>query len=105
MKAKKQPKKKISVFYFLILLVITSVILVIYINNIIAVNQLAVGNNALKEEIRKNMQGNDLLRAEAEQLTSFDRVKDIALVKYNLTYKDNAVDESNKIILKKSQLK
>jgi cell division protein FtsL len=101
----KSPAKKVSVFYFLILLVITSIILIIYINNIIAVNQLSAGNNDLREEIKKIVQSNDLLRAESEQLTSFDRIKSIASEKYNLTYKDNSSGEVNKVILRKSQLK
>jgi cell division protein FtsL len=105
MKTKKSTNKKISIFYFLIMLIITSVIVVIYINNIIAVNQLAAGNNAIKEEIRKNVQTNDLLRTEAERLSSFERVKSIASEKYNLSYKENSVDEKNNIILSKSKLK
>jgi len=104
MKKSKQGNK-ISVFYFLILLIVTSVILVIYINNIISVNSLSVINNNLKEEINKNIQTNDLLRAEAEKLSSFERVKSIAAEKYSLTYKENATDGNTKIILNKSQLK
>ena len=104
MKKTKQGNK-ISVFYFLILLIVTSVILVIYINNIISVNSLSVSNNNLKEEINKNIQTNDQLRAEAEKLSSFERVKSIAAEKYSLTYKENATDVNTKIILNKSQLK
>ena len=87
------------------MLIITSVIVVIYINNIIVVNQLAVGNNELKDEIKKNIQTNDLLRTEAEKLASFERIKSLASEKFNLSYKENSVDEENKIILSKSQLK
>ena len=105
MKTKKRTNRKISIFYFLIMLIITSVIVVIYINNIIAVNQLAAGNNAIKEEIRKNVQSNDLLRTEAERLSSFERVKSIASEKYNLSYKENSVDEKNNIILNKVEIK
>ena len=102
---KVKPGRKISVFYFLVLLIITSVILVIYINNIISVNTLSIGNNNLREEINKSIQNNELLRAEAEKLSSFERVKTIVSEKYNLTYKDNSTDDNNKIILSKSQLK
>lgn len=101
----KKTKKKISVFYFLLMLIITSIILVIYINNIIAVNQLTAGNNELKEEIKKVIQDNDLLRGESEQLTSFDRIKSLASEKFNLKYKDNPAGEINKIVLRKSQMK
>ncbi len=99
-----KPGNRISVFYFLILLIITSVILVIYINNIIEVNKLTVNNNILREEINKKIQTNELFRAESEKLSSFERVKSIVGEKYNLTYKDNSTAD-NKIILSKSQLK
>ncbi len=105
MKKTKHSIKKISIFYFLLLLIITSVIILIYINNIIKVNQLSISNNTLREEIKKNIEFNDLLIADAEKLRSFDRINLIASGKYNLSYRDNSVDENNKIILKKSELK
>lgn len=105
MKNKNQSNKKISIFYFLIMLIVTSIIVVIYINNIIEVNRLAVENNALKEEIKNNVQVNDQLRTEAEQLSSFERIKSIATERYDLSYNENSVDEKNTIILSKSQLK
>lgn len=83
----------------------TSVILVIYINNIIYVNQLAIENNNLKEEVKLHVQKNDLLRTESEKLSSFDRIKTIASEKFNLSYKENSIDENNNIVIKKSQLK
>ena len=63
---RKKANNKISIFYFLIMLIVTSVIVVIYINNIIDVNKLSVSNNDLKEEIKKNVQINDMLRTEAK---------------------------------------
>jgi|GEM_PF-807739 len=102
---KKNRNKKISIFYFLIGMIMTSVILVIYISNIIYVNKLTVSNNEIKEEIKKNVQINSMLRTDAEKLSSFDRIKSIASEKFNLAYKENSVDENNTIILKKSQLK
>lgn len=77
----------------------------IYINNIIYVNQLAVENNNLKEEIKMNVQKNDLLRTESEKLSSFDRIKTLASEKFNLSYRENSIDENNNIVIKKSQLK
>lgn len=105
MNSKNRSKNKISIFYFLLFLIFTSVILVIYINNIIYVNQLSVDNNNLKEEIKKQVQTNDLLRTETEQLSSFERVKLIASEKFNLSYKESSIEEKNSIIIKKSQLK
>lgn len=102
---RKKSPKKISIFYFLITLIITSVIIVIYISNIIYVNRLSVSNNELKEEIKKNVQINNMLRTDVEKLSSFERIKTIAADKFALTYKENSVDESKTIILKKSKLK
>jgi cell division protein FtsL len=102
---RRKSKNKISIVYFLVGLIVTSVILVIYISNIIYVNKLSVTNNELREEIKKNMQVNNMLRTEAEKLSSFERIKSIAEEKFNLTYREDAVEENNTIIVKKSQLK
>jgi len=105
MRERNSRKKKISIFYFLIFLVINSVILVIYINNIIYVNKLAVSNNEIRDKIKINIQTNDVLRTETEKLSSFERIKTIAEDRFDLSYKENSVDENNNIIVKKSQLK
>ncbi|HMS66046.1 MAG TPA: hypothetical protein PKD83_12430 [Ignavibacteria bacterium] len=102
---RKKSNNRISIFYFLILLIVTSVILVIYISNIIYVNKLSVTNNELKEEIKKNVQINNMLRTDAEKLESFERIRTIASQKFNLVYRENSADESNNIIIKKSQLR
>ncbi|MBL8007808.1 MAG: hypothetical protein JNJ56_09770 [Ignavibacteria bacterium] len=101
----RKPAKKISIFYFLISIIITSVILVIYISNIIYVNSISVSNNELKEEIKKNIQINNMLRTDIEKLSSFERINSIASEKFSLSYKENSVDEGKTIILKKSKLK
>ncbi|MBS1516916.1 MAG: cell division protein FtsL [Bacteroidetes bacterium] len=101
----KKAKKKISIFYFLICLIIGSVILVIYINNIIQVNQIMVRNNELREELRKAVQKNDQLLTEAEKLSSFDRVSSLANEKLELSYKDNSGAEVKNITIKESDLK
>lgn len=105
MKKNNTGKKKISIFYFLIFLVVTSVVLVIYISNIIYVNQLAMSNNEIRDKINQNIQTNDLLRTETEKLSSFERIKTLAGDRFNLSYKENSVDESSSILIKKSQLK
>ncbi|HQY21693.1 MAG TPA: cell division protein FtsL [Ignavibacteria bacterium] len=101
----KKPNKKISIFYFLICLIITSVILVIYINNIIQVNQIMVRNNELKEELRKAVQKNEQLLTETEKLTSFDRINSLASEKLELSYKENSTVEAKNITIKNSELK
>ncbi|MBK6539265.1 MAG: cell division protein FtsL [Ignavibacteria bacterium] len=102
---KKKSGKKISIFYFLIVMILTSVILIIYISNIIYVNKLSISNNEIKEEIKKNLQINNMLRTESEKLSSYERIKTLASEKFNLAYRENSIEEGNTIIIKKSQLK
>ena len=83
---------------------ITCVVIVIYINSSIQINRLAVGNNLLKEEIRRKIQANDMLLSEAEKLSSFDRISDIAGNKFALKYKESSISTNKKVVLKKSDL-
>ncbi|MBK9332190.1 MAG: cell division protein FtsL [Ignavibacteria bacterium] len=101
----KKPNKKISIFYFLICLFITSLILVIYINNIIQVNQIMVRNNELKEDLRKAIQKNEQLLTETEKLSSFERINSLAHEKLDLTFRESSVSENKNITIKKSELK
>ena len=102
---KKKSRKKKTIFYFLIVMILTSVILIIYISNIIYVNKLSISNNEIKEEIKKNLQINNMLRTESEKLSSYERIKTLASEKFNLAYRENSIEEGNTIIIKKSQLK
>lgn len=96
----KKSGKKISIFYFLIVMILTSVILIIYISNIIYVNKLSISNNEIKEEIKKNLQINNMLRTESEKLSSYERIKTLASEKFNLAYRENSIEEGNTIIIK-----
>jgi len=102
---KKSDRKKISIFYFLIFLILTSLVLVIYISNIIYINEIALINNNLKEEINKNIQTNSQLRIEQERLSSFERISKLAKDKFGISYKENAIDNSKLIIIKQSDLR
>jgi len=80
------------------------VILVVYINNIITVNNLLSSNNDLRDQIRMHQQENDLLRADIEKMSSFDRINSLASEKFGLSYRQDAT-ENNSVILKASQTK
>lgn len=97
-------KKKLSLFYLLITLIITCTVIVIYISSSIQINRLAVGNNLLKEEIRRKTQINDMLLSEVEKLSSFDRISNIAGSKFALKYKESSISTNKKVVLKKSDL-
>ncbi|MBV6479614.1 MAG: Cell division protein FtsL [Ignavibacteria bacterium] len=102
---KKSSGKKISIFYFLICLVLTSIILVIYIGNIIHINETAVLNNTLKEEINRNMQVNSRLMVEIEQLSGFERISQLARDKFGISYKENSIDQNKNIVVREKLLK
>lgn len=96
-------KKKVSLFYTLLTLVAMCVIVVIYVSSSIQINKLAVGNNLLKEEIKRRMQANDLLVADIEKLSSFERISSLAGTKLSLKYKESSITE-RRVVLKKSDI-
>lgn len=102
---KKSNRKKISIFYFLVFMIMTSIILLVYISNIIYINELAVSNNNLKEEIKKNIQSNDQLRIEIEKLSSYERISTLATERFNISYRENSAVEDKNLIIKKSEFK
>lgn len=102
---KKSNGKKISIFYFLIGLILTSLILVIYISNIIHINETAVINNNIREEINRNIQTNSQLKIELEKLSSYERISQIAYEKFGISYKENSIDESKNIVVREQKSK
>ena len=96
-------KKKISIFQFLIYVLILAGIIVFYINNIINVNQLISGNNDIKDVITKAAQSNYANRIEIEKLTSYERIKNLAMEKFQMKPGETLFDEKNIIIINKSQ--
>lgn len=82
MRVKKE--KKISLFNFLLVLFLSAGVLVFFVNNIIAVNNLAVENNGLHFEINKSINANNGLQTEIERLSTFDNIKPVAVDKLNL---------------------
>lgn len=99
----KATKRKISIFQLLIFLFILSGVTVFYINNIILVNQLIGNNNELKEAINKAVQANYTYRIDIERLSSYDRIKPIAVEKFNLKLSDTVVNSNEYLIINKSE--
>lgn len=102
--AEEKQKVKISVFYALLSLTLIAILIVFYINNIIASNNLSVQTNKLKSEINDVKQTNDFLMTEVEKLSSFERIKRVAEERLNMVYSDSVIDEGKVIILKKSDI-
>ncbi len=80
----KKNNKKISVFYTLILLVVLITLTGLYINNIVAFNNLMKNNKELKEKLVQINLDNNKKKMEIESLTSFMRVKTIVGDKLNM---------------------
>lgn len=96
-------KKQISVFQLLVNLLILAGVLVFYLNNIIAVDQLIIYNNQLKNEIVKYQQNNNILVMERDKLLSYERIKSIAIEKFGLNLYDHNFD-ANLFFIKRSKL-
>ncbi|HCA42014.1 MAG TPA: hypothetical protein DEP28_02035 [Bacteroidetes bacterium] len=87
----KSEVKKISILYVLIACLLMSVVLIVYINNIINYNKLSVEIVNLKDEIDKTKGENDFLRTEYEQLTTFEKINMPAREKFGLYFSDSAL--------------
>lgn len=96
-------RKQISVFQLLVNLLILAGVLVFYLNNIIAVDQLIIHNNQLKNEIVKYQQNNNILVMERDKLLSYERIKSIAIEKFGLNLYDHNFD-TNLFFMKRSKL-
>lgn len=95
--------RKVSLFYLILIMVALCVTVVVYVSNSIEIKKLAVNNNLLKEEIKRQVQDNDMLINEVEKLSSFDRISDLAGRKFALKYKESSITDK-KVVLKKSEM-
>lgn len=93
--------KRISLFNFLVILFFGAATIVFLVNNIIRVNELAVLNNSLKEDINKNNNINNGFHTEIERLMSFDNIKKTAVE--NLKLNLNPV-KPKRFVINKSEL-
>jgi cell division protein FtsL len=75
---KKQSRRKVSPFTIILILLGGAVASVLYIGNILAVGQLMAQNNQLQIKHRQILNGQDLLKAQVDRLSSLDRIQQIA---------------------------
>jgi len=101
---KQNSGKKISIFYVLIGLIISAVIIAMYINNVINVNQLSSKNNELKQQLKEALQNNDGMRTEIEKMCTFDKINAAAIEKLHMKYDDSSIIKDRIIKIKKSEL-
>lgn len=71
-------KRKISPFSIMVMLIAAAVGIVLYISNIIAVNQLLNDVNALETEHRQVLMEQEILRAQINRLASLERIQEKA---------------------------
>lgn len=71
-------RRKVSPFNIMILLIGGAVAIVLYIGNIIAVNELLAEINLLQAQLQQIQMDQELLRAQMNKLASLERIQQIA---------------------------
>lgn len=79
-------RRKISTFNIVLILFGSAVTIILYISNIIAVNQLAMEVNQLKTELDKVQNANAVLQAEVNRKSGLERIGKIASERFGLQY-------------------
>jgi cell division protein FtsL len=75
---KKQSRRKVSPFTIILILLGGAVASVLYIGNILAVGRLMAQNNQLQMKHRQILNGQELLKAQINRLSSLERIQQIA---------------------------
>ena len=75
---RKTVTRKVSPFSIMVMLIAAAVGIVLYISNIIAVNQLLNDVNALENEHRQILMEQEILRAQINRLASLERIQEKA---------------------------
>lgn len=92
---------RISIFNFLVILLIAAGTVVFFVNNIINVHKLLTENNSLKEEITRNEEINNNIQIEIERLSAYDNIRGVAIGKLNLKYFNH---KHKKLTIPRSQI-
>lgn len=94
-------KGRISLFNFLVLTFLSAGIIVFFVNNIIAVNNLVEFNTELRNNLNKTVTVNNALMTEIERLSNLDNIKPVAIDKLKLKFPDT---KPKKITIARSEL-
>ena len=98
---KKPGRKRLSLFNLMVMLVVMAGVIVFFVNNIIAVNNLVLENSNIQTEINKSVTLNNGLQTEIERLSNFDNIKVVAIDKLKLGFSKN---RPKKIDISKSDI-
>lgn len=75
---RKAVRRKVSPFSIMVVLILAAIAIVLYISNIIAVNQLMSEVNSLEREHRQILMEQEILRAQINRLASLERIQEKA---------------------------
>jgi cell division protein FtsL len=75
---KKQSRRKVSPFTIILILLCGAVASVLYIGNILAVGRLMAQNNQFQIKHRQILNGQELLKAQINRLSSLERIQQVA---------------------------
>ncbi|HOV98360.1 MAG TPA: septum formation initiator family protein [Bacteroidota bacterium] len=85
-KNRKATKRKVSTFSLVLILVGTAVVVVFYISNVLSVNHLMRQINACQVKHQQMVDEQELLRAQVNKLSSFERIQKIGEYQLGLTF-------------------
>ncbi len=85
-RSSKLPQQTSSTFTTMVVLFLASVVIILYISNIIAVNRLAVEVSEVQQKYEALSNGNEILRAEINRRSSLERIGKIAAEQLGLRY-------------------
>lgn len=74
-RGKKASRKKVSTFNIILILIGTAAAIVLYISNIIAVDQLMSDINKLQQHQQKILMEQEILKARVNQMSSLERIQ------------------------------
>jgi len=94
-------KKKVSVFYIMIFMILTAVSIGFLINNILSYDKLAKQNRELRGKEDLQIRENLKLKIEIEKLSSFERIKKLAAERLGMIYTDSAIIKNELIVIPK----
>lgn len=78
-------RRKVSPFTVVLVLLGASVVIVLYISNIIAVGQLLGEINSLEKQHRRVLMEQEILKAQINKLASLERIQEIAEMDFGLS--------------------
>jgi cell division protein FtsL len=80
----KSRRKKISTFNVLLLMVAVATAIVLYVSNVVAVGQLMYEIHKLETRHRELMMEREILNAQVNNLTSLERIRNIAITELGM---------------------